>query len=75
MLHIFQKFYKNSLFDRKFNKKKQYWSQLRMVIPNLVKTNPAVLKMRCGNIRANRNTSLIYMHSRDAYKYRITQIT
>ena len=60
MLNIFQIFCNNSLFDRKFNKDHQYWSQLRMLKPNFVKINPAAFKMRCVLIRAKGNINLIY---------------
>ena len=61
MLNIFHKFYKNSLVDSKCNKKQYYWLQLHMLIPNSFTINPAVFKMKCGNIRTKRNTIPIYI--------------
>jgi hypothetical protein len=68
MLNIFQKFYKNSLIDRKFNEKHQYWSQLRMFIQNFFKINPAVFKMKCGTIEQTETPSSFILRSRCAYK-------
>jgi len=68
VLNIFQKFYNNFLFHGKFNKEHYYWLQLRMLIPNFVKINPAAFKMRCGNIGQKETPASFILHSRYTHK-------